>query len=468
MKKFYQLAFVIALLFALTFKVNAQIGIGTNTPHQSAIVDVHSSSKGFLPPRMSENAIESINNPVAGLMVYCTDCCNDEGDIQMYDGVEWKGLRSTCDISIAKGLKGSTLVINNGGTGYLSLGTDGDLYAFGTFSSALGLGSTSLNITRKPTKVPNPDNKKFIQVTIGLHGGAIALTSDGMIYGSGRPAGGSGTTSEVHNFQHIPLGSNGAKALRITTSEGGSLCMADDGNTYIWGYSGTFAGFGSWSNSTPVARALPTGVNQDDVVAVGASWHCIYLATKTKVYYMGSNGVFSPGIVANWGTVSTTFSNIKQFKVSRNLVFVEDDNGYHIAHGANTSTGLSPITFSGISGDIVDIEVARGDLLTVLTTTNLYVYSINSSSVISATRTYSIPSGYSARKLLTSKISHSTVLVLLNNDNTNSQEVFGANNESSNQTTDYGLFYHSGHNSGVLTDAGLDLTGVPSGQSLLW
>jgi hypothetical protein len=46
---------LLLLIFLLvgTFSLNAQVGIGTNTPAASAQLDVSSTTKGFLPPRMT-------------------------------------------------------------------------------------------------------------------------------------------------------------------------------------------------------------------------------------------------------------------------------------------------------------------------------------------------------------------------------------------------------------------------------
>jgi hypothetical protein len=46
------------------------VGIGTNTPNESAKLDVVSSNKGLLIPRMTTSARLSITNPAKGLMVY--------------------------------------------------------------------------------------------------------------------------------------------------------------------------------------------------------------------------------------------------------------------------------------------------------------------------------------------------------------------------------------------------------------
>ncbi|MHC1776283.1 MAG: hypothetical protein AB9834_12830 [Lentimicrobium sp.] len=48
------------------------IGIGTSTPESSALVNMNSTSKGFLPPRMTQAQIEAIPGPANGLIVYCT------------------------------------------------------------------------------------------------------------------------------------------------------------------------------------------------------------------------------------------------------------------------------------------------------------------------------------------------------------------------------------------------------------
>lgn len=51
-----------------------QVGIGTDTPDPSSALEVQSTTKGFLFPRMSESQMNAIASPVEGLLVYCTDC----------------------------------------------------------------------------------------------------------------------------------------------------------------------------------------------------------------------------------------------------------------------------------------------------------------------------------------------------------------------------------------------------------
>jgi uncharacterized protein (TIGR02145 family) len=82
------------LLFTFAFLLSSQaqsVGIGTNTPNASAQLDVSSTSKGFLPPRMTYVQRSTILSPAAGLMIYCTDC-GLKGEWQGYNGSEWTNM----------------------------------------------------------------------------------------------------------------------------------------------------------------------------------------------------------------------------------------------------------------------------------------------------------------------------------------------------------------------------------------
>ena len=87
---------IAALVFlAVVFSTNAfsqNIGIALNAdgsaPASSAILDVSSSNKGFLPPRMTYVQKMAIASPIAGLMVYCTNC-GTVGELQVFNGIAW-------------------------------------------------------------------------------------------------------------------------------------------------------------------------------------------------------------------------------------------------------------------------------------------------------------------------------------------------------------------------------------------
>lgn len=66
-------AYCLLLALGVYFNSNGQsIGIGTGSPHISAIIDISHASKGILLPRMTTTAINNIANPAKGLLVYDT------------------------------------------------------------------------------------------------------------------------------------------------------------------------------------------------------------------------------------------------------------------------------------------------------------------------------------------------------------------------------------------------------------
>ena len=83
--KISKLFFAFSFVF-ISFAANAQVGIGTTNPNASAQLDVSSTTKGFLPPRMIASQRAAISSPVAGLMVYQTDGIKG---LYYYDGTSW-------------------------------------------------------------------------------------------------------------------------------------------------------------------------------------------------------------------------------------------------------------------------------------------------------------------------------------------------------------------------------------------
>jgi hypothetical protein len=84
------ITFSIAVLFSVVI-IAQGIGVGTNTPASSAQLDISSTNKGFLPPRMTAVQRDSIESPVAGLIVYCTNC-GSSGEMEYYNGSSWRNM----------------------------------------------------------------------------------------------------------------------------------------------------------------------------------------------------------------------------------------------------------------------------------------------------------------------------------------------------------------------------------------
>ncbi len=76
---------LIAMLVLFATNAFAQVGIGTTTPDPSAALDVVSTTKGLLPPRMTDIQRNAIVSPASGLTIYNTN----ENCLQWYDGDYW-------------------------------------------------------------------------------------------------------------------------------------------------------------------------------------------------------------------------------------------------------------------------------------------------------------------------------------------------------------------------------------------
>ncbi|GAA4936132.1 hypothetical protein GCM10023314_05600 [Algibacter agarivorans] len=64
-----------AALIAVSFTTFAQIGVGTSSPDPSAELEVASTTKGLLIPRLNAAQVSTLGATAAeGLLVYCTDC----------------------------------------------------------------------------------------------------------------------------------------------------------------------------------------------------------------------------------------------------------------------------------------------------------------------------------------------------------------------------------------------------------
>jgi hypothetical protein len=108
--KMIKVIYATIMMLFLTGSISAQtgsVGINNNgsSPDGSAMLDVSSTTKGLLPPRMTYAQKSAIANPSAGLIVWCSNC-GAAGELQIYNGTIWTSLTA----GTASGLPGAPTI----------------------------------------------------------------------------------------------------------------------------------------------------------------------------------------------------------------------------------------------------------------------------------------------------------------------------------------------------------------------
>ena len=224
--------FILYAIF-ITFATKAQsVGINTDgsNANASAMLDVSSTSKGFLPPRMTYAQKSAISSPAAGLVVWCTNC-GTSGEIQFFNGTVWvtgdvvpgsfaKPYPPTSPVATAGNAQASvafTAPTSNGGsaiTGYTVTSSPGGFTASGASSPIIVTGLT------------NEASYTFTVVAINAVGNSVASVASGAVTPTACYANVSGT---VKRFMCYNLGVTGTQDP--LSHQGG----ANNGAFYQWG-----------------------------------------------------------------------------------------------------------------------------------------------------------------------------------------------------------------------------------------
>ncbi len=91
-----RILFLSLVCFFATNLFAQSVGVGTTNPNQSAALDVSSTNKGFLPPRMTTTQRNAITNKAAGLLIYNSTT----GCVEMYNGSNWINFCSSLPSSV--------------------------------------------------------------------------------------------------------------------------------------------------------------------------------------------------------------------------------------------------------------------------------------------------------------------------------------------------------------------------------
>ena len=277
MKNLFKFLFVFAILSgSATF---SQVGIGTTTPAASAMFDVTSTTKGFLPPRMTSAQMNAITAPAVGLMVYCTNCT--PAALYTNSGTAWEAAGATSGATSSSGGVSATMAIN--GTHVTGVASSGR--------------TVEISISNQSFNSINWANAAVDLVLTGPAG-----------YTVGTPTASSGTTTTIAG------GATGTISFPIT----GSVASAGD-ITFTWtklvltvvGTKTVTAGSATFTNATNnafVFSANASGINTLGTLAIGTTVTLPYTAGAGSYTAYTSPDVAIPSQFCNDGASDWTFA----------------------------------------------------------------------------------------------------------------------------------------------------------------
>ena len=120
--------FYSAFLWFSVAEVSAQktqkIGDNPYSIDSKAVLELESTTKGFLPPRMTTAQMNAITSPTEGMIVYCTDCgVNTDGELRIAYNSVWQTFKGDLTGNVTGTSANVTGVVAaaNGGTGAATL-----------------------------------------------------------------------------------------------------------------------------------------------------------------------------------------------------------------------------------------------------------------------------------------------------------------------------------------------------------
>jgi hypothetical protein len=290
----------------LRLKRNLQIPsgkavIGDTTAHASSILELKSTSKGFLPPRMSAAQMAAIVSPAVGLTIFNTSV----NALHIWNGSAW------VEVGAASGITGPT-----GATGPLG-GPTGPTGATGAAGTNGVTGATGVT---------------------GAAGAVGATGPTGL-----RGATGSTGVTGVAGAQGI-TGPTGAIGLAGVTGATGSTGV-NGSNTLVWGR-GTASVSGKYSsNSTSISAITNIFINKTDAAGVNdATWlNAITINSTLQITLESNHSIF--------GVYSVTAVNYSNPIMTLDVTFVT---------GSGSLTGSGSVAIGYVSKGVAGATGATG------------------------------------------------------------------------------------------------------------
>ena len=373
----YKLVLLVFLMCLINSLSNAQIGIGTTSPNASAALDISSTSKGILFPRLTTIQRANIANPTAGMVIYCTNC-GANGELQIYNGTAW--LNPATNTAAAAIPILTTTAINN--ISIVTANSGGTIVDEG--SSSVTTKGVCWNTTANPTIA----NTKTIHITAtsSFSSTITSLNANTTYYVRAYATSASGTGyGDQLTFTTLPpqvasFATSTSSAITAYAATINSTISADNGATV------TSRGV-CWSTNTNPTTANNTQTNGS---GTGSYSNNITGLSPNTTYYVRSYAINSAGTgyssqisftTADIPTLTTMdISNISKFAASSGGYIDDEGTSSVTAKGVCWSTTTNPTTANSKTSNGTGAATYSSSITSLNVSTTYYVraYATNS------------------------------------------------------------------------------------------
>lgn len=378
----------------VSFDTDGRVGIGTVSPNASALLDITSTTMGFLPPRMTTTQRNAISNPVEGLIIYNTV----SDTLQYFTGSDWadigavESVNPITPILVSWGLNtagelgnGTTTLslylgavssppsniasMNGGGYFYGTNGafcvttTSNALWCWGRQTQVLGEGGAN-----QTTPFNSTSGFSWKKVDVGTHLASCGITVSDQVYCWGRQdTNGLGNGLNNTTTQDTPIGPLDSGSTWADVASGGyyngsshlqfgcGIKMSDN-KIYCWGNDsyGQQGNNAGGNNYTAVPAAANSALTFKSVVA--GAYHACAIDSSDDAYCWGrgDNGQLGNAASTNQQSPVAVSGGRKWSQLTAGLVHtcgIERDTKYAYCwgDGANNQLGNGP---SGVDSNV--------------------------------------------------------------------------------------------------------------------